>query len=332
MANPTDQTPSAEDVLGSLLTFIEGAVAANGGDTEAQKPGHRVPFHWPPHPVSYRFHVLSSDWDGKTTWNAHGETFPVTVAHTPHGVFGRCEVLWHEARGDTLESMLENLAESAQPLFQRQFAINRTLGLEGRFTGHVRDLAPDELVRLLYCPDRDVANEARIEIETHASLNVFTPALIAILNDRRHPYRRSAQWCVLDLFEDLPSYCDTPARERDATQAMRDLVWHAENDFARTVYKAGVVLGGHLPDENGAPILLDCLSSPSKFGRRSAIHGLFHVVEWHPEQRDRVVAALRAAAADDDEPFLKEFASHMADDIEARRVDHAQEPLFEDEA
>jgi len=331
MSMSTDQTPNAEDVLASLLAFIDRAVEENGGRTVAEKPGHRVPFHWPPHPVSYRYHVLSSDWDGKTTWTAHGETFTVTVANTPQGVFGRCDVLWHEARGDTLEAMLENLAETAQPLFTRQLAIHRTLGRGGRFLGHIRDLPPDDLVCLLYCPDRDVSNEARIEIETHASLKVFTPALIAILRDTRHPNRRSAQWCVLDLFEDLPSYCDTPELEREAIIAMRDLVWHSEDDYARTVYKAGVVLGGHLPDENGGPILLDCLTSPSKYGRRSAMHGLFHVVEWHPEQRERVVAALRAAASIEPEPLLGEFANHMADDIGARRIDHVQEPVFEDE-
>ena len=320
--------PTADEIVETLKGFIDRSVARAGGRTEALKPGHRVPFHWPPHPASYRFHVLTSDWQGKTQWTAHGEEFPVSVARTPHGVFGRCEVLWHEARGDTLEEMLENLAQTAEPLFNRQFAISDTLGLEGRFTGHIRDLGPAQLVLLLYCGDRDVANEARTEIETHASLRVFTPGLIAILRDRSHPQRRSAQWCVLDLLEDMPSFCSTPEEVADAVSAIRDLLWSAENDFARSVFKAGVVLGGHLPDGTGGSVLIECLASPSKFGRRSAIHGLFHVVEWHPDQSEAIVAALRAHMPDETEVTLRDFAEHMANDIEAGRREHVDEPQF----
>lgn len=331
MPTTSDNAPTADEVLAYLRGFLVAASPSAAGFAAPLKPKHRVPFHWPPHPISHRFHVLAGDWKEKTTWSAHGETFPVTVARTPHGIFGRCDVLWHEARGETMEEMLVNLEQSATPLFERQFAISRTLGLESRFGGHIRDLPPADLIKLLYCPDRDVANEARTEIETHASLKVFTPALIEVLRDTRHPHRRSAQWCVLDLFEDLPSFCDTPAQQLEAVDAMKELIWSANDDYARTIYKAGVVLGGHLPDSSGNEALIDCLQAPNKFGRRSAMHGLFHVVEWHPTERQRVVEALRAAAASEPEPLLKVFAAHMADDIEASRFEHVEEPVFDDE-
>jgi len=322
---------ASRQVLADLERFIEEAVTRNGSEVTAVKPSHRVKFHWPPHPVSYEYHVLASDWTGRATFEAYNETFEVTVANTPYGCFGRCEAIWHEARGDTVELMLINLRRSSEPLFQRQLAINACLGKPGRFTGHIRDLSPSELVQLLYCQDRDVANEARTEIDTHGKQLIFTPALIGILQDRRHPYRRSAQWCVLDLFEDLPSICRDEAQQEAAVQAMRDLIWDAEDDYARTIYKAGVVLGGHLPHKHGGPVLLECLNAPSKIGRRSAIHGLFHVVEWLPELRQAVVLALREVAEEDPEPQLREFARLMANDIEANGFDHIPEPTFADE-
>jgi hypothetical protein len=322
---------AAQEVLASLERFIDEAVAANGGSTVARKPGHRAKFHWPPHPVSYSFHVLATDWTGQAAFSAHGEEFEVAVARTPYGVFGRCDSIWHEDRGDSLEEMLENLRASSEPLFHRQLTISQCLGRTGRFVGHINELTPSELVRLLYCRDRDVANQAQIEIETHASNRVFTPALIAILRDRRHPDRRSAQWCVLDLFEDLPSFCVNDEQELQAVQSMRNLLWDAEDDYARTVYKAGVVLGGHLTTKHGGTALLECLRSPSKIGRRSAIHGLFHIVEWQPDMRETVVAELRKAAETDPEPQLREFAMLMARDIQEGDMDHIPEPVFADE-
>jgi hypothetical protein len=227
--------------------------------------------------------------------------------------------------------MLQRLRETSEPLFQRQLAISRALELPGRFTGHIRDLAPLDLLKLLYCDDRDVANEARTDIETHASDRIFFPALLAVLSDRRHPNRRSAQWCVLDLFEGLPSFCDTPDDEMAAVQAMKGLIWDAEDDYARTVYKAGVVLGGHIPYVHGGPTLIECLQAPSRIGRRSAIHGLYHVVEWVPEMQGEVVASLRRTAADDPDPTLRAYAMAMANDIERADGDHAADPLFPDE-
>ncbi|HVT13594.1 MAG TPA: hypothetical protein VHE55_15115 [Fimbriimonadaceae bacterium] len=321
----------ASSLVEALDAYISREVERNGGSTVARKPAHRVKFNWPPHPVSYSYHVLASDWTGSATFEAHGETFPVEVATTPFGVFGRCNALWLEARGADLDQMLAEMEDAAEPLFQRQLLINRCIEAPGRFTGHIRDLSPDNLLKLLYCEDRDVANDARIEIETHPHPSSFTPALIYILRDQRHPNRRSAQWCVLDLFEDLPSFCRQDDEERQAVEAMKDLIWNAEDDYARTIYKAGVVLGGHLPGESGGPALLECLNAPSKVGRRSAIHGLFHVVEWMPSTRDQVVDALQKAADRETVPELKEFARLMSRDIAHGDYDHIPEPVFPEE-
>jgi len=326
-----DQSLTGDDMVRELRTMIDRAVESNGGSTNANKPAHRVKFTWPPHPISYSFHVLSSDWKGVATFEAYGDTFHVEVARTPHGVFGRCQELWHEDRGSTEELMLLNLRVSSEPLLKRQIEINRVLNYPGRFKGHVRDLSPIDLIKLLYSEDRDIANEAKTVIETHASNRSFFPALLEVLTDRRHPNRRSAQWCVLDLFEDLPSYCHSPADEVNAVSAMRDLIWDAEDDYARTIYKAGVVLGGHIPHAFGGPTLLECLHAPSKIGRRSAIHGLFHVAEWIPEMREQVVQALNTLSIQDPEPALREFAALLAQDIANGTYDHIEEPIFEDE-
>lgn len=315
-------------IVDELHEFIREAASAG---TAAKNPGHREAFHWPPPSPSYRYHLAKGDWSGHATFEAYGETFDVEVAETRYGVFGRCPATWHEARGTTVGQMLRNLKDAAEPLFKRQRIIAQTIGRSSRFTGSLRELSPLELVKLLYCPDRDVASDAHIEIETHASWQVFGPALVEIIRDRSHPMRRSAQWCVLDLFEDLDSFCDTPELRADAVAAMRDLVWDAEDDYARTVFKAGVVLGGHVPAEIGGPVLLECLAAPSRIGRRSAIHGLFHVVEWEPAMQDRVVQSLREAAQSESDPQLSEFATQMARDIEAAAFDHVDEPRFEGE-
>lgn len=322
----------AAKLVEALDAFITREVERNGGSTAARKPPHRVKFEWPPHPISYNYHLLASDWSGAATFEAYGETFQVEVATTPYGVFGRSNAIWLEARGDTREEMLEEMERAAEPLFQRQFLINRTLEEEGRFSGHIRDLNPEQLLKLLYCWDRDIASDARTEIETHAQGRQFTPALISILRDDRHPNRRSAQWSVLDLFEDLPSFAQTAEEEHDAVDAMKSLIWNAEDDYARTIYKAGVVLGGHIPHKLGGPTLLACLHAPSKIGRRSAIHGLFHVVEWLPSMRDEVVEALQRHAEVEPIPELKEFARLMSRDIAHGDYDHIPEPTFPEES
>ena len=210
-------------------------------------------------------------------------------------------------------------------------AIAHTLGRLGRYSGSIRDLSSADILKLLYCEDRDVANAARIEIETHATSHLFTQALIAILRDRRHPHRRIAQWSVLDLFEDLATYATTPEEELEAVEAMRGLLWDAEDDYARAVFKAGTVIGGHLKSDIAAPTLIESLAAPSRIGRRAAIHGLFHVVEWQLSTRDLVVSALQAHAQKEPDPLLKEFAEGIAVDVAANSYDHVPAPTFPDE-
>lgn len=324
---PTASPESAHDLANDLVRAVEGAVVRLG--TASTCSGRdRVPFQWPPHAVSRDFHVVASDWTEATGFEAYGETFEVAVARTVHGVFGRCEALWQEARGVSLETMMATLRAQAEPLFERQFAINRALGQEGRFRRRIHELEPLDLLRLLYCEIRDVAAAAQVQIETHASSGLFLPALVEILHDRRHPCRRSAQWCVLDLFEDLPSFARTDAEQAEAVEAMRGLLLDAEDDHCRTVYKAGVVLGGHVSGKLGGPALLSALESPSRIGRRAAMHGLYHVVEWNPELRDIVVWALSGAANRDPEPVLRRYAADMARDIAAGR-DHVPDPIFD---
>lgn len=302
------------------------------GSTQAIKPPNRVKFAWPPHPVSYEFHVLSTEWTGRAIFEKHGEKFEVEVAETPFGVFGRVEALWIEARGANLEAMIANLGEVTEPLFERQFMISRALEMEARFDGSISKLRGLELLKLLYCEDRDVAHQAHEYIEQSHYRHSYFPALCAILADRVHPWRRSAQWCVLDLFEDLPTYTASVDDERRAVDVMKALLWDATDDFARSIYKAGVVLGGHLPHRFGGDALLECLGAPSRIGRRSAIHGLFHVAEWVPEMQDRVVRALRDHAKGESDSQLSVYAFAMADDIMAGGPDHTLEPIFADEA
>jgi hypothetical protein len=329
-SNEAMEHVDGEVLAEEVKAYIERCVQ-RFGTTVAIKPSHRVKFHWPPHPISYSFHVVASDWTGSTSFEAHGETFDVKVAKTPFGVFGRCDAIWHEDRGGTEEEMINNLRASSEPLFHRQLRIHRTLEREGRFTGHISELPALSLCKLLFCEDRDVANDARTEIEVRASRVPFLPALLAILEDRRHPHRRSAQWCVLDLFEDLPSYCRQEGDDWVAVEAMKRLLMDAEDDYARTVYKAGVVLGGHLPGTFGGPALLECIHAKHRIGRRSAIHGLFHVVEWMPEMRETVAAALHEHSLHETDPQLKEFSEAMAIDIAEAKLDHISEPVFDDE-
>ncbi len=320
----------AEELREDLSAYVAREVA-RFGTTRAERPAHRVKFFWPPHPVSYSYHVLTSDWSGTASFEAHGETFLVKIARTPYGVFGRCESIWHEERGESEAEMLQRLRESAEPLFRRQLLIARTLEREGRFTAEIGSLGPSDWLELLYCPDRDVANEAHWHIERARERAAFLPALLFVLEDRTHPHRRSAQWCVLDLFEDLPSFAGSPSSEAEAIGAVAGLLRDAEDDYARTVYKAGVVLGGHLPHRGGAEALLSALDSPSRIGRRSAIHALFHVVEWLPEQRERITKSLRAHAREEGDSLLSRFASNIASDLEHERADHVLEPTFPDE-
>lgn len=317
----------AVEVLEGLRQHITLA-AQSYGTTEAVKPPHRVKFHWPPHPVSYEYHVLSSDWTGASSFVAYGEMFHVKVAKTTFGVFGRCDELWNEAKAETEEEMLKLLQDSSEPLFTRQFTIAKAIGSPVRFKGDIRELGPLEILKLFYCEDRDVANMAHEIVEVSKHRSSYFPSLCHILRDRVHPWRRSAQWCVLDLFEDLPTFIKSEEDEKAAVEAMKTILMDAEDDYARTVYKAGVVMGGHIPHRQGGKALLDCLAAPSIIGRRSAIHGLFHVCEWVPELTEEVVQRLREHGKNETDPQLAIFSFAIAEDILRGTIDHTPEPVF----
>lgn len=322
---------AAQALVREVLDAIAEASPPPGTPSPPVKPDHRHPFQWPPHPVSFDFHVLPHQFTGRTEVAIDDEIFEVEVATTPYGWFGRCRALWLEARGENEQDLLEALRRSAEPLITRQRTISRTLGLEGRFKGSLRELTDGQWLRLLYCPDRSIAHDAAGLIETSARTTLFAPALITILRDERHPHRRSAQWEVLDLFEDLPPFCPGPAEQAEAISAIRDLIWRAEDDYARTIFKAGTVLGGHICTDPAADALLECLRAPHKIGRRSAIHAVFHLAEWMPERKSQIVEALWEVARHDPEPSLRLFAESMARDVAAGEVDHMMEPVFEDE-
>ncbi len=293
--------------------------------------GPRIKFRWPPPSEAALFHVSDTDWKGTHEVEIHNETYLVETAENQFGFFARCPGLWIDVKGTNHATCIQLLQEKSEPFFQRMFSISEVLGLSSRFRGHVHDLAPENLLKVLFCKDRDVANEARIEIEQQASSRLYGLALIEILKSNRHPNRRGAQWCVLDMFEDLPEYCHSSEEVRLAIEAMKNLIWTAEDDIARVAYKAGVVLGGHLPDYQGGSTLIECLKSPSKIGRRSAIHGLFHVVEWVPSLTSEVIDAIRDMAKQEPDPLLRAYAIQMAHDIELCESDHVDEPVFPEE-
>lgn len=305
--------------------------AAGVSESPGLKPLHRAAFHWPPHPVALDYHVQANEWSETTELEIEGERHAVQLAYTRNGVFGRMPDFGNDARADSAEKVLKALSAGVRPLFKRQTEIATLLGRSGRYTGRISDLTPFDLVRLLFASDRDISHQACIEIESHASTAVFGPTLIAVLTDQRHPNRRGAQWAVLDLFEDLPSYFPTAEAQSPAIEAIRDLMWEAPDDFARTIYKAGVVLGGHICTEASAAVLLECFDAPSKFARRSAIHASFHLVEWMPESRDAVLAGLARCATSDPEGVLQAYAEGIASDIKRGLSDHVDDVFFPEE-
>ena len=323
-----DGTP--ESLAEALSAYLASHNIAHP-NTRSIAPGHRSPLKWPPHPVSHDFHVVPHDWTEKINREYLSEEFVISVARLPVGVFGRIDKIYAEAYGQDFEEMLRNLQITISPYLKREAQIAETLGIESRFEGKIRELKPLDLLKLLFCPDRDVARDAQIEIETHARGGLFTLAMVVALNNDTHPYRRVAQWCVLDMFEDLPTLVRNRVEEASAVEAVKNLLWNATDDYARTVYKAGVVLGGHICTQGAADALIACLFAPSKIGRRSAMHAVFHLVEWLPARRGEVVTKLRNAAQNDPEDVLRGFAAHMAADIEQGENDHMTEPTFAEE-
>lgn len=318
---------------GQVLDQFEAFLAQHdsGKSSEPVDPGPRIPFVWPPHAVGRDYHITEKDWTESRRVTLFGEEVTLQIAKNTHGVFGRIEHIWSEAMGSSEADMFENLTKASQPWFDRMDSITKCLGREERYHGNLEDLEADELIMLLFCPNRDVANSAMIEIDKHASSGLYFPAMVRILQDRSHPYRRVGQWCVLDMFEDLPTFCKSKGDQITAISAIKNLIWDSKDDYARVVYKAGVVLGGHICTPESADALLACTEAPYKVGRRSAIHALFHLVEWMPEQKDRVVEQLQKVGSTDPIPELKEFAGLIAADITKGAHDHAIEPVFAEE-
>ena len=328
-------TAEALELERRLSAFLKSEEERLGGPQPAVKPPHRVPFEWPRASLSARYHIPASAYVGRTTLSLDGQEFPVEVAETEYGVFGRCERFWAEARGANVEAMLANLQAVCMPLWQRQRAVGRALGLDQRVETPISAMEPFDLCRLLYSEDRDVANEAMTVIDEAASRGVWGPALLTIMRDRTHPRRRQAQWCVLDLLEDLRGFFPTMEEQAEALGVLEQFLWDCEDDFARTCYKCGDVLGDHVADDRAADLLLRVLAgAPSPFGRRSAIHGLIHATEWLPQRKEEILAALSQAAECDPHPLLRQYAVVAMDDIRVGAPGlhpHGPEPVFEGE-
>lgn len=318
---------SGKILAGELHDWLK-AHEASHENLKPIDPGGRVKFNWPPPSACYGFHLASQDWSKSILIQIDGLSLTLEVAETQRGVFGRSHEIWLDAMGKTVDQMISEFKRRAKPLFCRSVAISQVLEQPPVYHWNFHELDPLSLLKLLFCSDRDVANNSRVEIESRNPKIDFTPALTAILNYRAHPYLRTAQWCALDIFEDLPSFCKDEHETQDAIQAIRNLLWDAKDDYARVVYKAGVVLGGHLPSQIGGPVLLECLNSPSRIGRRSAIHALFHVVEWAPETQTEVVESLRKHSEIETDPELRRFSILMADDIAGNQTDSVPEPIF----
>ncbi len=330
-----EPNPTASELLAQFREFVEREVARNGGPQPAVKPPNRIHFEWPKPPVSAKYHIPHSAWTGSAVMDVDGAKYPVLVADTEYGVFGRCEHFWAEARAATRDGMLARLRNECEPLWDRQRAIGAALGIDGRVETPLPKLSAIDHLRLLYGSDRDVANETAGIIDRRARRGYWGPALLEIMKDRGLPLRRQAQWCVLDLFEDLPSYFPPDTERLEALMVLERFLWDCEDDFARTCYKCGDVLGDHIADERALQILVRVLkSAPSPIGRRSSIHGLIHIAEWLPDRRDEILSALRWSASEDSHPQLRGYADVAINDIEVGAPSfhpHGPEPVFEGE-
>lgn len=328
MAQSSSQCDSPLNLRNTLVSWLRSVAPI---PAVATKPEHFRPWHWPLHPVSLDYHVPASEWHGRGVVRVMGEEFHVEIARTPFGVFGRCPQVDAEAKGDDEPKMMRALEATIKPLLKRQSEIAAILGNSDRFTGSIRELDPNSKLRLFFAEDRSISHEAQTEVETDGKLSIYAPSLIAILEERYHPHRRTAQWLVLDLFEDLQSFCPDEASQKQAIDAIEQLMWDADDDFARTIYKAGVVLGGHVLTEDSSHAILRLVNAPSRIARRSAMHASFHLCEWMPSKRADVLEALRRTDSHDEEPMLRTYATGLIRDIEAESIDHVAEPIFPDE-
>jgi len=325
-------TDQAEQLLAEFQAFLHREEERNGGVQPALRPPHRVHFEWRRKLITRKYHIPVAAWTGHATLEIDGQQANVDVAETEYGVFGRCERFWAEARGASVDAMLAALREECEPLWDRQRSIACCLGIEGRVEAPLETLSGLDLLKLFYCSDRDVANEAMEVLEEKASQGIWGPSLLAIMRDRSHPLRRQAQWCALDLLEDLYGFFPDDTLRTDAMETLERFMWDCEDDFARSCYKCGDVLGDHIANDHALDLLLKVLeSAPSHFGRRSAIHGLIHITEWVPRSKDQVISALRRTSELDSQPLLREYALVAISDIGAGAPSlhpHGPEPSF----
>lgn len=324
------QNLTAVELRDLLVNWIAEEVA-RFGTSEVINPGHRKDWHWPPRAISLDYHIAGDRFNEPRTIVIDGQETTALLAFTDEGIFGRVPGMWHEAKGTEESAVLDALVADAAPLIERQRAIGRLLGTDGRFTQPIASLDSLGLLRLLFAPDRSISYEAGIEMEARGDSSRFGPAMVAILEDESHPLRRAAQWQVLDLLEDIPTFCPTPESAAEAVRAIGGLIRRAPDDTCRVVYKAGVVLGGHICTHQAADELLASFQAQHRVGRRSAYHASFHLAEWLPERRSEIVQLLREASESDPEPVLREYCRCMARDVEAEDLDHVSDPEFPNE-
>lgn len=323
-------TLSPVELASELQEFIDRDVRRRGS-TATIRPGHYEPWHWPPHPVAYDFHIPTGAWTEKDSIDSHGHHWLIEIAETESGIFGRIPDLSCDAHAKSLDELKRALKKRCAPLLNRWSRVARALEREGLANGSIRLFSPLQKLKLLYAEDRAVCRDAQREIEADGPAKLFGPSFLVILSDETHPMRRQAQWSVLDMLEDIPSFFPESSDRNVAIDAVVDLMRRAPDDYARTVFKAGVVLGGHVCTDYAADRVLELLTAESRIARRSAIHCVFHLAEWLPIRKSEILQALQRSSEKDPEPSLRAYAKCMARDIEAESVDHVTEPTFDDE-
>jgi hypothetical protein len=319
---------SAKDLGNELRAWLDARAIKYKGQNEPKKPDHYTPFHWPVHPISHDYAIPKGAWNQIVSWEFHGKIFEVLVAETHQGFFGRCEGMRAEAMGASLQGMLKELKKTCEPLYQRRMEVARRLDLPEPYQGSLNDLDLLSLFKLFFANDRALAHDAANRLETGLPHAMMPHAMLEILRETQHQNRRVAQWLVLDMLEHHESYVTSEVTDADFASALRDLMWDAQDDYARTIFKAGVVLGGHMCTPASANTILELFSAPSAIARRSAMHASFHLREWMPEQEQSVLEKLALIAESDPEPLLTVYANGLRADILSGDTDHVLEPTF----
>lgn len=322
---------SAKDLGNELRAWLDICVIGQNGNDAPLKPDHYKPFHWPLHPISHDYAIPKEAWNQAVTWTFHGRSFEVLVATTSQGYFGRCEGMRAEATGVGLEEMLKELERTCEPLYRRRTEVAAKLGLDEPYQGSLNDLDILSLFKLFFANDRALAHDAANRLETGLPHAMMPHLLLEVLKESKHQNRRVAQWLALDMLEHHESYTNAEVTDVEFAEAIKTLMWNATDDYARTMFKAGVVLGGHMCTAASAKTILALISSPSPIARRSAMHASFHLREWMPEQEEAVLSILKQVELNDPEPMLRAYANGLQADILSGDTDHVLEPTFSNE-